>query len=159
MVWQEQPASLRSGIFNDHAHEASQQAVQMCLGSNGLRSLEETTDVKSVSPYAGRLGCDSKIGVSGLEVHDFGVCAPAGIGRVSVTQVVVGKAGLPTRQIEQAGELVCQRFVIEVAVLLRQGNGGIIVFTSFRRTVFDASTLAFYQVELVQEVHGCDLCP
>src|SRR5215475_9906414 len=107
MVWQEQPASLRSGVFNDHAHEASQQAVQMCLGSNGLRSLDETTDVKSVSPYAGGLGCDSKIGVSGLDVRDFGVCAPAGIGGVSITQVVVGKTGLPACQIELAGEFVC----------------------------------------------------
>src|ERR687888_419714 len=89
------------------------------LRGNGLRSLEQTADVKGVSPHAGRIGCDSKIGIVGLEVRDFGVCAPAGIGGASVAQVVVGKAELPARQIELAGEFVRQRFVIEVAVLLR----------------------------------------
>jgi hypothetical protein len=148
-VWQEQRASLCPGIFDDHAHKPSQQAIQMCLSGNGLRGFEETADVKGVSPHAGRMGCGSKMGVAGLEIRDFGVCAPAGVCGAGVAQVVVGEAGLPARQIELGREFVCQRFVIKVAVPLRQGNGGIIVFARFRSAALHAGTFRFDQMELM----------
>ena len=86
IVWQEQPARLRPGIFDDHAHEAGQQTVEVRLGSNSLRGFEETRHVKRVGAHATGVGYGSKVRVAGLEVCDFGVRAPAGVGGARVTQ-------------------------------------------------------------------------
>jgi hypothetical protein len=87
------------------------------------------------------------------------MCAPTGVGGTRIAQVVVSEVGLPARQIELAREFVRQRFVIEIAVLLRQVNGGIVVFARFCPTAGDAGPFCFDQTELVQEVHGCGLGP
>src|SRR5215510_9710225 len=131
----------------------------MCLSGNSLRGFEETSNVQSVCTHAASVGGDSKVWVAGVEVGDFGVCAPAGVGGAGIAQVVVSEAGLAARQIELAREFVCQGFLMEVAMLLRQVNGGIIMFARFCPTAFDTGTFRFDQMELVQEVHRCGLSP
>src|SRR6266702_7618031 len=119
----------------------------MCLSGNGLRGFEETGNVQSVSTHAASVGSDSKVRVAGGEVGDFSVCAPASVGGAGIAQVVVSEAGLLVRQIELAREFVGQGFVMEVAVLLRQGNGGIVVFARFCPAAFDAGPFCFDQME------------
>ena len=48
---------------------------------------------------------------------------------------------------------------MQIAVLLGQGNGGIVVFARRCGTAFDAGTFRFDELKLVQEVHGCGLRP
>src|SRR5215510_4683961 len=131
----------------------------MCLSGNSLRGFEETSNVQSVCTHAASVGGDSKVWVAGVEIGDFGVCAPAGVGGAGIAQGVVSEAGLAARQIELAREFVCQRFLMEIAMLLRQGNGGIVVFARFCPAAFNAGTFRLDQMELVQEVHRCGLSP
>src|SRR5262249_61613211 len=136
IVWQEQQARLRPGIFDHHTHEACEQAVEMCLSGNGLRGFEETGNVQRASTRSASVGGDSQVWVAGVEVGDFGVCAPAGVSGTGIAQVVVSEAGWAARQIEMAREVVCQGFLMEVAMLLRQGHGGMIMFQRLRPAGF-----------------------
>ena len=84
----------------------------MCLGGNSLRGFEETRHVKGGGAHATGVGYGSKVGVAGLEVCDFGVRAPTGVGGTRIAQIVIGEAGLPTRHVELARQFVCQSFIV-----------------------------------------------
>jgi hypothetical protein len=82
---------------------------------------------------------------------------PAGVSGARVAQIVLGEAGLPSCEVELTRQFICQGFIVQIAVLLGQGNGGIVVFARRGGTTFDAGTFRFDELKLVQEVHGCGL--